>query len=144
MENHDHNGHGESHDDHATEGNRQYYPKGWALPLFGLVVIALGFAVIGYFCFNVAGTDKWGKTEQCEAGHGEGHGEKGECCADGKECDHHKSGHGDAHSHDANDNDAHMQADTMHHDANMNHADSAKTLPAAEGHDHHEGDAHQH
>lgn len=142
MENHDHNGHGESHDDHATEGNRQYYPKGWALPLFGLVVIALGFAVIGYFCFNISGTDKWGKTEQCEVGHGEGHGEKGECCAEGKECDHHKGGHEakDEHGHAT---DAHSTEGAMAPAAE--HKDSATaTAPAATPADHHEGDAHQH
>ncbi|CAN5784208.1 hypothetical protein BH11BAC7_BH11BAC7_17600 [soil metagenome] len=64
MENHDHNGHGESHDDHATEGNRQYYPKGWWMPLAGLVTVALGFCIIGYFAFNVSGTDKWGQREE--------------------------------------------------------------------------------
>lgn len=142
MENHDHNGHGESHDDHATEGNRQYYPKGWWVPLIGLVVVAFGFTVIGYYAFKVSGTDKWGKHEQCEMqdGHGDGHGEKGECCAEGKECEDHKDGHGDKKHHDANPNDAHMQADTMH-DANMaptpNAPDTAK--PAA-----HDADGHHH
>jgi hypothetical protein len=80
MENHENNGHGESHGDHATEGNRQYYPKGWWMPLIGLLVVALGFTTIGYFAFNVSGTDKWGKKEQCEMKEGK------ECCDDEKEC----------------------------------------------------------
>lgn len=74
MENQDHNGHGESHDDHATEGNRQYYPQGWWMPLAGLVTVALGFCIIGYFAFNISGTDKWGQHDQTEmhdAHHGD-------------------------------------------------------------------------
>jgi hypothetical protein len=81
MENHENNGHGESHDDHATEGNRQYYPKGWWMPLVGLLVVALGFTAIGTFAFSVSGTDRWGKKEQCEMKDGK----EGECCKDGKE-----------------------------------------------------------
>jgi hypothetical protein len=74
MENHDHNGHGESHDDHATEGNRQYYPKGWWMPLVGLLVVALGFTVIGYFVLGVSGTDKWGQRQEIVEGeHGTSH-----------------------------------------------------------------------
>jgi hypothetical protein len=147
MENHDHNGHGESHDDHATEGNRQYYPKGWSLPLIGLVIVALGFTVIGYFAFNVSGTDKWGKSEQCETGHGhgDGHGDKkGECCAEGKECDHHKGGHEakDEHGHGT---EAHGTEGTMA--PTGDHKDSASPaptpVPAAEEH-HDGGDGHHH
>ncbi len=74
MENHDHNGHGTGHDDHATEGNRQYYPQGWWMPLAGLVTVALGFCIIGYFAFNISGTDKWGQREET-AVHDPIHGE---------------------------------------------------------------------
>ena len=63
MENHGNNGHGNSHDDAHTEGNRQYYPKGWWVPLAGLVTVALGFSLLGSFIFSVSGTDRWGKTE---------------------------------------------------------------------------------
>ncbi len=85
MEHHENNGHGNSHDDSQTEGNRQYYPKGWWVPLVGLVTIALGFTLIGGFVLRASGTDKWGKSEQCEAC------ENGKCdkgkCTDDKKCD---------------------------------------------------------
>ncbi len=64
MENH---GHETGHDDHATEGNRQYYPQGWWMPLAGLITVALGFAIIGYFCLDISGTDKWGAREETHA-----------------------------------------------------------------------------
>lgn len=91
MEHHENNGHGESHDDHETEGNRQYYPKGWWVPLIGLLVVALGFTVIGTFVFSVSGTDRWGKQEQCEMkcdkdGKCCKEGEGKECTESGKEC----------------------------------------------------------
>jgi hypothetical protein len=96
MEHHENNGHGESHDDHETEGNRQYYPKGWWVPLIGLLVVALGFTVIGTFIFSASGTDRWGKSEQCEMKcdkDGKCCTEDGKCkegemkeCKDGKEC----------------------------------------------------------
>ncbi|HET6990751.1 MAG TPA: hypothetical protein VFJ43_05480 [Bacteroidia bacterium] len=90
MEHHENNGHGNSHDDHATEGNRQYYPKGWWVPLIGLLIVALGFTALGTFVLSHSGTDRWGKTEQCEM-------KDGKCCDDpnckgdkckneGKEC----------------------------------------------------------
>src|ERR1041384_7189499 len=82
MENHENNGHGESHDDHATEGNRQYYPKGWWVPLIGLVIVALGFTVIGTFVFSASGTDRWGKKEQCEMKCDK----DGKCCTENGEC----------------------------------------------------------
>ena len=82
MENHGSNGQGSSHDDSHTEGNKQYYPRGWWVPLVGLVVIALGFTLLGGFVFSVSGTDKWGKTEQCD---------NEKCCNDpnckGDKCD---------------------------------------------------------
>src|SRR6266403_6177818 len=96
MEHHENNGHGESHDDHATEGNRQYYPKGWWVPLIGLLIVALGFTALGTFVFSHSGTDRWGKTEQCD--------NNGKCCDDpnckgdkckegeGKECKDEKGG----------------------------------------------------
>jgi hypothetical protein len=62
MENHENNGHGNSHDDAHTEGNRQYYPKGWWVPLAGLATVALGFALLGGFIFSVSGTERWGQT----------------------------------------------------------------------------------
>ncbi|MDQ3110429.1 MAG: hypothetical protein M3R17_11095 [Bacteroidota bacterium] len=112
MENHDHNGHGEGHDDHATEGNRQYYPKGWWMPLVGLLVVALGFTTIGYFAFSVSGTDKWGKSEQCCV---EGEHHEGESCGDEKEA------HG---GHDANTH--------KHHEDKVKEAEG---LMAPGGHD---------
>lgn len=98
MENHD-NGHEESHDDHATEGNRQYYPKGWWMPLAGLLVVALGFTVIGYFAFDISGTDKWGQREETEM-HDAIHGNKD---ADGHSHDHGSKGH-ESSGHTNNDN----------------------------------------
>ncbi|HEU4717284.1 MAG TPA: hypothetical protein VFU15_05610 [Bacteroidia bacterium] len=61
MANHEQNGHGQSHDHDITEGSRQYYPKGWFIPLVGLVIVAFGFALLGGFVLNHVGTDKWGK-----------------------------------------------------------------------------------
>lgn len=75
----------DSHDN--TEGNRQYYPKGWYLPLIGLAAIALGFALLGGTILGISGTDKWGKkaecTEQCKDGEKCKEGEK---CKDGANC----------------------------------------------------------
>lgn len=139
MENHDHNGHGESHDDHATEGNRQYYPKGWSLPLIGLVIVAFGFTVIGYFAFNISGTDKWGKSEQCET-HGDGHGEKKDaCCAEDK-CDD-KGGHEakDGHAPAAHGNEGTMAPTGDHKDSA-----SATPAPAPAAEEHNAGDGHHH
>ena len=139
MENHDHNEHGDSH----TEGNRQSYPKGWWVPLAGLVVVALGFTVIGYFAFNISGTDKWGKSEQCEThdGHGDAHGEKkGECCAEGKECEHHKGGH-EKEGHDAHGHDKVKDAEGAMAPGGE-HKDSASAKPAVEAE--HNADGHHH
>lgn len=71
MANHDahHDGHGHDHD--HTEGNRQYYPKGWWIPLVALVIFAIGFAGLGGWLFSLSGTDRWGKhSESDEHGHG--------------------------------------------------------------------------
>ncbi|CAN5381652.1 hypothetical protein BH09BAC5_BH09BAC5_19950 [soil metagenome] len=78
MENHENSG----HDDHNTEGNRQSYPKGWWMPLIGLLIVALGFSAIGTVIFSVSGTDRWGKTEQCD----EKCETNGKCCDDEKNC----------------------------------------------------------
>jgi hypothetical protein len=87
----------DSHDDHGhdnTEGSRQYYPKGWYLPLVGLFIVAFGFAYGAGAILGISGTDKWGHKEMC---HMEGckgdcgmdH-EKGECCKEGNgECKEH-------------------------------------------------------
>ncbi|MGL4596805.1 MAG: OmpA family protein [Bacteroidia bacterium] len=106
AENHDH------HDHDHTEGNRQYYPKGWWVPLIGLAVVLFGFAfLVGWF-INMTGTDKWGKKDECcgTEQHGEGHG----------------SGHG--HDHEGKGHDAHGKtANTHDHDSlahNEEHADS--------------------
>lgn len=94
--------HHESHDDHGhdtTEGNRQYYPGGWHLPLIGLFVVAFLFALGGGMLLGVSGTDKWGQHEVCHNEHCDGHcGMEHEkaCCTDGS-CDHCKAEHGDAH-----------------------------------------------
>ncbi len=102
AENHDH------HDHDHTEGNRQYYPKGWWVPLIGLAVVLFGFAfLVGWF-INMTGTDKWGK--------------KDECCATEQ--------HGAGHGHDAKGHDAHGKTADMHgHDSlahpNDHAADSA-------------------
>lgn len=64
------------HDDHGhdmTEGNRQYYSKGWYLPLIGLVAIAFIFSLGGGTLLGMSGTDKWGKHEMCHDEKCEGH-----------------------------------------------------------------------
>lgn len=87
--------HHEAHDDHGhddTEGKRQYYPKGWYLPLVGLFVVAFVFAIGLGSLLAISGTDKWGKHEVCHIENCDGHcgmeHEKAECCKDGdhKEC----------------------------------------------------------
>lgn len=57
---HENNGHGQSHDHDETEGSRQYYPKGWFIPLAGLAVVALGLILIAGWAVGHSGTDKWG------------------------------------------------------------------------------------
>jgi hypothetical protein len=69
---HEHNGHGHSHDDHNTEGNRQYYPKSWWIPLVGLFVVAFGFSLLAGWILGMSGTDKWGKTHATEESHHHG------------------------------------------------------------------------
>lgn len=60
--------HEDSHDDHGhdmTEGKRQYYPKGWYLPLTGLVIVAFCFSLGAGALLGISGTDKWGKKDAC-------------------------------------------------------------------------------
>jgi hypothetical protein len=86
MGNHENHDHGNDHD--LTEGNRQYYSKGWYLPLLGLAAIALGFALLGGFVLNHSGTDKWGKKTECATECKEGEKCKdGEKCKEGEKCD---------------------------------------------------------
>lgn len=73
MENNDHSN---SHNNHVEEEG-QTYPKGWWVPKIGLLIVALGFTAIGTFVFSASGTDRWGKTEQCEM-------KDGKCCGDEK------------------------------------------------------------
>lgn len=71
MANHDAHHDGHDHDHDHTEGNRQYYPKGWWIPLVALVVFAIGFAGLGGWLFSLSGTDRWGKhSADDEHGHG--------------------------------------------------------------------------
>ncbi|MCU0435853.1 MAG: OmpA family protein [Bacteroidia bacterium] len=71
MANHDAHHDGHDHDHDHTEGNRQYYPKGWWIPLVALVVFAIGFAGLGGWLFSLSGTDRWGKhSAHDEHGHG--------------------------------------------------------------------------
>lgn len=125
MSNHEHNDHGHSSDHDHTEGKRQYYPKGWYLPLFGLLVIALGFGLLGGFILENAGTDTSCKEEQhvCNEHCGADCKEKKEACekdGHGKDacCDKDKAGH-----------DAGMKEDAKHDSAPK--ADSAKAPEAA-------------
>ena len=92
--------HENSHDDHGhdtTEGNRQYYPQGWYMPLVGLFVVALIFAIGAGALLGISGSDKWGKHEVCHTENCDGHcgmdHEKEACCAEGKECEHHGGSH---------------------------------------------------
>lgn len=135
--------HEESHDDHGhdnTEGSRQYYPKGWYLPLVGLFIVAFGFAYGAGSLLGISGTDKWGHKEMCHMencdGHcGMDHGDAG-CCKEGEgaECkdEHNAEGHESAAAPHTNDSTAvaAAPADTMKHD-------SVKPAEAGhEGHDH--------
>jgi hypothetical protein len=99
---HQEDNHGHDHGHDNTEGNRQYYPKGWWIPLVGLAIIALGFGLAGGMIMDHVGTDKWGKSEHvctdhcgddceeaCEDEHG-GAKEKDDCCkgeGENKSCD---------------------------------------------------------
>lgn len=134
--------HHESHDDHGhdnTEGNRQYYPQGWYLPLVGLFVVAFFFALGGGSLLGMSGTDKWGVHEVCHMKDCDGHcGMEHEkaCCTDGT-CEHCK-GHAGEEAHD------HGAAPADHHHDSiapaMASGDSGKTdsvKPAAEAHDGH-------
>ena len=68
--------HDDSHNDHGhdmTEGKRQYYTKGWFIPLVGLVIVAFAFSAGAGAILGISGTDKWGKKECCEGEKCEGH-----------------------------------------------------------------------
>lgn len=138
--------HHESHDDHGhdnTEGNRQYYPQGWHLPLIGLFVVAFFFAVGGGMLLGISGTDKWGQHEVCHNEKCDGHcGMEHEkaCCTDGS-CDHCKAKHGESgESHEnaaaPHNNDSIATSVAMPASDSMN-GDSAKPAEAGhEGHSH--------
>ena len=68
---HHEDSHDHGHD--MTEGNRQYYPKGWYLPLVGLFVVAFFFAYGGGALLGISGTDKWGVVEYCHDANCSGH-----------------------------------------------------------------------
>ncbi len=104
---HHEDSHGNDHGHDNTEGNRQYYPQGWYLPLLALCLVAVAFAFGAGSLLGISGTDKWGaKQEHVCDDH---------CGADCEHKDaHHDAGHGDAH-HDAD-----------HHNADHNH-DAPKT-----------------
>lgn len=80
---HHEDAHANDHGHDNTEGNRQYYPQGWYLPLIGLTVIAIVFALGAGSLLGISGTDKWGKggddhghsTHQTEGTHEGGHGD---------------------------------------------------------------------
>jgi hypothetical protein len=96
--------HEDSHDDHGhdmTEGNRQYYPSGWHLPLIGLFVVAFFISLGAGALLGISGTDKWGKHEVCHDQACDGHcgmDHADACCTDGNcdKCKEHKGT--DAHS----------------------------------------------
>lgn len=107
------NSHDGQHGHDDTEGNRQYYPKGWYIPLIGLVVVAFFISLGAGALLGISGTDKWGKTEE----HADG--------------DHHDGTHMEGDHHDGDHHDAHGStpaADTHHNDsANVTAgADTAK------------------
>jgi hypothetical protein len=131
--------HHESHDDHGhddTEGNRQYYPQGWYIPLLGLFIVAFFFAFGGGALLGISGTDKWGVHEVCHTKDCDGHcgmDHEKACCTDGT-CEHCKAEHGDAHTTPTTD---HAQDSTA---IAMPAADCVKTdsvKPAEEAHDGH-------
>lgn len=144
--------HEDSHDDHGhdmTEGNRQYYPQGWYMPLVGLFVVALIFAIGAGALLGISGSDKWGKHEICHTENCDGHcGMEHEkaCCTDGT-CDKCKGEHGDH-----NGTDAHTNIPVTGHDNVMDSsANNAGTdtvhqtdapKPAEGAHENHEGHAH--
>lgn len=136
--------HHEDSNDHGhdmTEGSRQYYPKGWYLPLLGLFVVAFLFSWGSGALLGISGTDKWGKSEQC--------------CAD-PHCDGNCEGHDDAHHDGEHHEGAHKdmpgvekdnpsgQSNIVPADTNevkamadsMMNADSGKKHDAHDGHGH--------
>lgn len=116
--------HENSHDDHGhdmTEGNRQYYPKGWFIPLVGLFVVAFFISLGAGALLGISGTDKWGKTEQCTDEHCDGHcgNEHGGMHTDG---DHHDGDH--------HDGDHHHNAAGTTSTSDVHHNDSANVAVA--------------
>ena len=115
-----------NHDDHGhdmTEGKRQYYPKGWYIPLAGLVLVALIFSLGAGSLLGVSGTDKWGKKDECCTAEGCKDGDHHEC--EGKE-DHHDGGH-----HEGN----HESNTMMSEDKDKTHMDDSAAVvkaPAAD------------
>lgn len=137
MDNHEHNDHGHSSEHDNTEGSRQYYPKGWWMPLAGLVTIALGFALLGGTVLGISGTDKWGQSAQHECTE-----HCGPDCKDkaaGKEC-HDKDAacedKHDAHGHEAPMKDEAKKDSAPAADTNKAAHDAPKPEPAHEGHGH--------
>lgn len=125
MSNHEH----DAHDDHHTEGDRQSYKKGWWISIVGLLIVALGFAAIGTIGLSHSGTERWGKSEQCD----EKCEKDGACCEGEKEC---KDGEkeckeGEEHHGAAVKGESHDSV--AGHSENHNH-DSVAAKPA--GHDH--------
>jgi hypothetical protein len=125
--------HEDSHDnDHDnTEGNRQYYPQGWYIPLVGLFAVAFCFALGAGALLGISGTDKWGKSA-------EGHGHETH-----QTDDHHHGdgGHGDADHHESDHKEPvnSPAADSVPASDSAPMADSA---PKAQ--DHNAGDGHAH
>lgn len=119
MEHHENNGHGHGNDHDHTEGKRQYYPKGWWIPLAGLVLIALCISLGGGALLGISGTDKWGHSEKhvCNEHCGPDCKEKAAC---EKEC-HDKGGEC---------TDKHMEGG--HHEAAMNAEPKHDSMPAAD------------
>ncbi|HLG04280.1 MAG TPA: hypothetical protein VI731_11850 [Bacteroidia bacterium] len=62
------NGHGQGTSHDNTEGDRQYYPSGWYIPLAGLVATVFGLICLAAYFMEFSGTDRWGKSKS--AGHG--------------------------------------------------------------------------
>jgi hypothetical protein len=141
----DNHGHDHGHDN--TEGSRQYYPKGWWVPLAGLALIALCISLTAGFALNHSGTDKWGKHE-CSA-ECKDHCSKGECdhecCANKESCA--TDGHNDKACCDkdaaaGHDDKACCDKDAKHDDHAG--ADSSKVDSAPAKADDHKDDAHGH
>lgn len=96
---HHEDAHGDDHGHDNTEGNRQYYPQGWYLPLIGLTVIAIAFALGAGSLLGISGTDKWGKGGD---DHGHGHDtHQTEGTHEGGDADHHDAAPAAPHNNDS-------------------------------------------